>query len=46
MIVKTSIPWPDAVSRSDADLIASTARTTPSSTVRPSLYERSRSPRM
>ena len=33
VIVKTSIPCPDAVSRSDDDFIASTANLTPSSIV-------------
>jgi len=44
VIVKTSTPCPDAVSRSDEDLIASIASSIASSVVRFGLYILSSSP--
>ncbi len=46
VILKTSIPWPDAVSRSEDDLIASIASSIPSSIDRSDLYILSSIPRM
>ncbi len=46
VIAKTSIPFPDAVSRSDDDFIASVASLIPSSIVISFLYVLSSSPKM
>ena len=46
VILKTSTPWPDAVSRSDDALIAPIASSVASSIDRSGLYVRSSIPRM